>query len=140
MATLSKSARKSFGRVSKSVSLAWTPFLILHRSDIKLDSGFKDFYAWCRANDIPVIIVSRWVLHACRISPTYLTLSYPSGMAPIIRAVLSNLVGDEAAQEIDIIANDADVQPDGKWSIKFRHPSRCVIYLIVDIDDLAPWI
>lgn len=31
--------------------------------DIKLDSGFKEFYGWCKANDIPVIIVSRQVLH-----------------------------------------------------------------------------
>jgi hypothetical protein len=29
--------------------------------DIKLDPGFKDFYRWCKANDIPVIIVSRSV-------------------------------------------------------------------------------
>ncbi|EEB87117.1 hypothetical protein MPER_15666, partial [Moniliophthora perniciosa FA553] len=28
------------------------------RDNIKLDSGFKEFYAWCKANDIPVIIVS----------------------------------------------------------------------------------
>lgn len=45
-------------------------------------------------------------------------------MAPIIRAVLSNLVGNEAANEIDIIANDAIVHPDGKWEIKYRHPTR----------------
>ncbi|KAF9461728.1 HAD-like domain-containing protein [Collybia nuda] len=74
------------------------------RRDIKLDSGFKEFYAWCKSNDVPVIIVS-------------------SGMAPLIRAVLSNLVGDEAANEIEIIANDVAVHPDGKWEIKFRHPS-----------------
>ena len=47
-----------------------------------------------------------------------------SGMAPLIRVVLSNLVGDEAANEIEIIANDVTVFPDGKWEIKFRHPSR----------------
>ncbi|KAF8155689.1 HAD-like domain-containing protein [Crassisporium funariophilum] len=74
------------------------------RKNIKLDPGFKDFYAWCKSNDVPVIIVS-------------------SGMAPLIRAVLSNLLGDEAAAEIDIIANDVDIFPDGKWEIKFRHPS-----------------
>ncbi|KAJ6579381.1 HAD-like domain-containing protein [Mycena sp. CBHHK59/15] len=74
------------------------------RQNIKLDHGFKDFDSWCRANDIPVVIVS-------------------SGMAPIIRAVLSNLVGEEAAKRIDIIANDVDVEPNGKWSIKYRHPS-----------------
>lgn len=33
--------------------LAWT--------DIQLDSGFKDFYKWAKATDIPVIIVSRQV-------------------------------------------------------------------------------
>jgi len=27
--------------------------------DIKLDPGFKEFYTWCKANDVPVIIVSR---------------------------------------------------------------------------------
>ncbi|KAF4618712.1 hypothetical protein D9613_009873 [Agrocybe pediades] len=74
------------------------------RANIKLDPGFKEFYAWCKANDIPVIIVS-------------------SGMAPLIRAVLSNLVGEEDANDIEIIANDVTVHPDGKWEIKFRHPS-----------------
>lgn len=74
------------------------------REKIKLDSGFRDFYAWCKSSAIPVIIVS-------------------SGMAPIIRAVLSNLVPEEDANEIDIIANDAIVQSDGQWEIQFRHPS-----------------
>lgn len=44
-------------------------------------------------------------------------------MAPLIRSVLSHLLGDEAATEIDIIANDVDIYPDGKWTIKFRHPA-----------------
>ncbi|KAJ7860013.1 hypothetical protein B0H13DRAFT_1901185 [Mycena leptocephala] len=48
------------------------------RKNIKLDAGFKHFNAWCSANDIPIVIVS-------------------SGMAPSIRAVLSNLIGDEIA-------------------------------------------
>jgi len=74
------------------------------RTNIKLDPGFKKFYTWCKSNDIPVIIVS-------------------SGMAPLIRVVLSNLVGDEAANEIEIIANDVTVFPDGTWDIKFRHPT-----------------
>ncbi|KAF7364172.1 hypothetical protein MSAN_01076500 [Mycena sanguinolenta] len=74
------------------------------RKNIKLDSGFKDFNSWCKANDIPVVIVS-------------------SGMAPSIRAVLSNLDDEEAANAIDIIANDVEIHPDGKWNIKFRHPS-----------------
>ena len=47
-----------------------------------------------------------------------------SGMAPIIRATLSNYIGDEEAKEIEIISNDVDILPDGKWRIKYRHPSR----------------
>ena len=47
-----------------------------------------------------------------------------SGMAPLIRAVLANLVGDKEADEIEIIANDVIISPDGKWEIQYRHPSR----------------
>jgi len=74
------------------------------RRDIKIDPGFKEFYDWCKKNDIPVIIVS-------------------SGMAPLIRAVLSNSVGEKEANEIEIIANDVNISSDGKWEIQFRHPS-----------------
>ncbi|TFY74016.1 hypothetical protein EWM64_g9996 [Hericium alpestre] len=73
------------------------------RENIVLDPGFKAFYKYCKAHDIPVIIVS-------------------SGMEPIIRAVLSNLLADEAAG-IEIISNAADVKADDSWSIKYRHPS-----------------
>lgn len=44
-------------------------------------------------------------------------------MAPLIRAVLSNLIGEEESSRIEIVANDAVVQPDGKWEIQYRHPS-----------------
>ncbi len=47
-----------------------------------------------------------------------------SGMAPLIRAVLSKLIGDEEAKNIEIVANDAKIHPDGKWEILYRHPSR----------------
>ncbi len=46
-----------------------------------------------------------------------------SGMEPIIRALLTNLVGEEASY-IDIISNSVDVHADGSWDIKYRHPSR----------------
>ena len=29
--------------------------------DISLDPGFKEFYSFCKANDIPVVIISRSV-------------------------------------------------------------------------------
>ena len=60
------------------------------------------------------------------ITPTTPTNNINSGMAPLIRAVLSNLIGQEAAEEIEIIANDVVVHPSGKWNIQYRHPSRYV--------------
>jgi 2-hydroxy-3-keto-5-methylthiopentenyl-1-phosphate phosphatase len=45
-------------------------------------------------------------------------------MTPTIRAVLSNLVGEETASEIEIISNDVRFDADGKWHIQYRHPSR----------------
>ncbi|PFH45295.1 hypothetical protein AMATHDRAFT_161051 [Amanita thiersii Skay4041] len=75
------------------------------KKNIKLDTGFKDFHAWCKRKDIPIIIVS-------------------SGMAPMIRAVLSSLLGTEEANAIDIIANDVVIDAStGLWRIQYRHPS-----------------
>ena len=45
-------------------------------------------------------------------------------MAPLIRAVLSKHIGDKEANEIEIISNDVKIEPNGKWRIKYRHPSR----------------
>lgn len=44
-------------------------------------------------------------------------------MTPIIRVVLSNLIGDDA-KDIDIISNDVIIHENGKWEIQYRHPSR----------------
>lgn len=61
MDTRSKNAKKFCERVGASERCA----IYINQgrmSDIKLDPGFKEFYAWCKANDIPVIIVSRFAL------------------------------------------------------------------------------
>lgn len=99
--------RDSFREMLESVSANGHTFeecKELLKKNIKLDPGFRQFYEWCKAHDIPVIIVS-------------------SGMAPLIRAVLANLIGQEAAEEIEIIANDVVIHPSGKWNIQYRHPS-----------------
>jgi 2-hydroxy-3-keto-5-methylthiopentenyl-1-phosphate phosphatase len=47
-------------------------------------------------------------------------------MAPIIRAVLTNLISEEEASSIDIIANDVEYLDEAKsgdkWEIVYRHP------------------
>ena len=95
----------------------------LLRDNITLDPGFKAFYAWCKSNDIPVIIVSRRVI----LLQSFAQLAdiIYSGMTPTIRAVLTNLF-DEEANNIEIIANDIQELPGGKWTIQYRHPTRYV--------------
>jgi len=70
-----------------------------------LDPGFKTFFDYAKSANIPVVIVS-------------------SGMVPIIRAILTNLIGQEDASKISIIANDVEyLSEDGKqWTIKYLHP------------------
>ncbi|GAA6042284.1 hypothetical protein JCM8097_000614 [Rhodosporidiobolus ruineniae] len=75
-------------------------YLVKH---IGLDEGFKTCFEWCNGHGVPVVIVS-------------------SGMKPIIQATLTNLVGLEHASLIDIIANDVELLPEGKWRITYRHP------------------
>lgn len=43
--------------------------------DIKLDSGFKPFFNWCKENGVPIIIVSRYLIHHF---PSYLMISETS--------------------------------------------------------------
>ena len=38
--------------------------LILRRVDIILDAGFKEFYKYCKGQDIPVVIISRYAFPA----------------------------------------------------------------------------
>jgi 2-hydroxy-3-keto-5-methylthiopentenyl-1-phosphate phosphatase len=71
-----------------------------------------------------VIIVSRYIFRHVRHSSDTCHSYALSGMSPLIRAVLSNLIGEEDASDIEIIANDVDVLDDNKWTIKYRHPSR----------------
>lgn len=95
--------RDAFREMLASIPLSFEECTEILKRDIKLDPGFAEFYAWCKAQSIPVVIVS-------------------SGMAPLIRAVLSNLIGEEDASQIDIISNDVKIHENGKWEIAYRHP------------------
>ncbi|BFZ55210.1 Pdp3-interacting factor 1 [Savitreella phatthalungensis] len=99
------SFRDSFDEMLASVKLPFDECKQLLLDNIRLDPGFKTFFEWCRSKDIPVVVLS-------------------SGMKPIIRALLTKLVGD-AASEIDIVANDVDVdEKTGEWKILFHDDSH----------------
>lgn len=72
----------------------------LLQKNIKLDPGFKLFYEWCQTQNIPVIVLS-------------------SGMEPIIRQLLVDLVGP-SAKEIEIISNQVHIMDDGSWDIVYH--------------------
>ncbi|TXT08849.1 hypothetical protein VHUM_02977 [Vanrija humicola] len=99
--------RDSFSAMLASIKVPFAQCTETLRQNIRLDPGFEEFYYWCKAHGVPVIIVS-------------------SGMAPNIRAVLSHLMGEEEAAQIEIIANDVRfTDPEGKgdeWEIVWRHP------------------
>lgn len=79
--------------------------------NIKLDPHFNEFFQWALKNEVPVVVLS-------------------SGMIPIIRAILKNLVGPDS-DKIDVVANEARARPgktmedEGGWEIVF-HDDRCV--------------
>lgn len=79
--------------------------------NIKLDPGFKEYFEWALAEGIPTVVVS-------------------SGMVPIIRAILKNLIGPDH-DKLDIIANDVEaregksIDQEGGWKIKY-HDESCV--------------
>ncbi|KAK4689159.1 hypothetical protein P7C73_g939, partial [Tremellales sp. Uapishka_1] len=119
-----KTFRDSFKEMLDSVHHPYEECIKYLQTHIKLDPGFKEFYQWCKANGIPVIIVSS--LGAPFSPQCRMLTSLWRGMAPIIRAVLETLIGHEEASQIEIIANDVkylDPEQKGtKWEIVYRHP------------------
>lgn len=98
------SFRNSFDEMLKSVIRPFPECIQLLLDNITLDPGFATFYTYCLEHDIPVVVLS-------------------SGMQPIIRALLTKLIGP-TADKIDIISNDVDIHEDGTWDILFHDSSH----------------
>lgn len=86
-----KSFRQSFKEMMDSISTPYPECIDYLVSNIKLDPGFNDYLKWAIANEIPTVIVS-------------------SGMEPVIRALLTKLVG-ENAEKLDIVSNHVRARP-----------------------------
>lgn len=95
------SFREAFTEMLESIPTPFPECVDYLLKNIKLDPGFKEAFHWAQANDIPIIVVS-------------------SGMKPIIKALLQNLVGEESIDQIEIISNDVKVNEDGSWEIIYR--------------------
>lgn len=74
--------------------------------NIKLDPHFNEFFKWALENNIPVVVLS-------------------SGMEPIIKALLSSMVGPDS-DKLHVIGNTAHARPgkkmeeEGGWEIVFH--------------------
>lgn len=96
--------RNAFKDMLDSVHTPFPECIEYLKKNVELDPGFAEFYHWATANNIPIVVVS-------------------SGMKPIIYALLVNLVGVEAASNIEIISNDVKINEDGSWDIVYRDES-----------------
>lgn len=102
-------SRDTFQEMLDSIKTPFPECIKYLCENISLDPFFGDFFHWARDNGIPVIVLS-------------------SGMEPIIRALLSKLVGPEA-NEIEIVCNQVVARPgktkeqEGGWTIQFHDDS-----------------
>lgn len=100
--------RDSFIEMLDSVDTPFEECKEILKKNIKLDPGFKDFYAWSRENNIPIVILS-------------------GGMRPVISMLLDNLLGP--GWDIQIVSNNVearegkDISEKGGWKIKFHDDS-----------------
>jgi 2,3-diketo-5-methylthio-1-phosphopentane phosphatase len=104
--------RDGFQQMLDSWTVSFPDVISILKKNIKLDPHFSSFMAWANANSVPVIVLS-------------------SGMVPIIRALLEELMDDkELAARIEIVANETQPKPPlndlrkaGGWSIKYHDES-----------------
>ncbi|GMM33326.1 putative phosphoric monoester hydrolase [Saccharomycopsis crataegensis] len=101
------SFRDGFQQMLDSVHTPWPECIEYLKNHIDLDTGFKDFYEWCLAHNVLVVIVS-------------------SGMKPIIHNLLVKLLNGEDnvynQHPLEIIANDVKITDEQKqsWDIVYR--------------------
>lgn len=104
--------RDGFQRMIDSWQVSLTEMIEILKANITLDPGFKAFAVWAKEHQVPIIVLS-------------------SGMVPVIRGLLAKLLDDDdLMKDIEIIANDAKLQPPinsfeekGGWNIQFHDES-----------------
>lgn len=97
--------RDSFQEMLDSVTTPFDECISILKDNIKLDPGFKEFYNWAQANNVPIVILS-------------------GGMTPVISTLLDILLGP--GWDIQIVSNDVQpregktINEKGGWNIKFH--------------------
>lgn len=99
-----KSFRDGFWAMLESVKTPFPECIEILEEKIQLDPGFKDTFKWAQENGVPIVVIS-------------------SGMKPIIKALLSKMLGPDSVNKIDIISNEVEVDAHGQWKIVYRDDS-----------------
>ncbi|EGV65166.1 hypothetical protein PSN45_005240 [Yamadazyma tenuis] len=100
----SLSFRDGFQKMLDSIDTPFPECIEYLKKNIKLDEGFRKFYDYCTSKGIPVVVIS-------------------SGMKPIIYNLLKSLVGEDAAENIEIYSNEVVIKDDNSWDIVYRDDS-----------------
>lgn len=110
--TGARTFRASFQEMMDSIDTPYDRCIELLLENITLDPYFKEFHAWAKANNVPIVVLS-------------------GGMEPVIRGLLGHLLGVEGAKDLQIVSNDVRARPGkelnekGGWEIVF-HDDRYV--------------
>lgn len=103
------SGERTFRDVSEemwgSLNIPFDDGFDLMKGALEIDKDFKAFHDFCLNNKIPFNVIS-------------------AGLKPVLQRVLDHFIGAEAAANIDIVANDANISKDGKWVPVWRHDSE----------------
>lgn len=102
-----KTGERSFRDVSEemwgSLHVPFDDGFEVMEESLDIDPDFRAFHAFCLAHGIPFNVIS-------------------AGLKPVLRRVLDTFLGEAQARHIDIVANDAAINPDGsEWKVLWRH-------------------
>ncbi|KAF3398348.1 Pdp3-interacting factor 1 [Penicillium rolfsii] len=105
-----KTGERSFRDVSEemwgSLRVPFDDGFVVMEKTLEIDPGFREFHQYCIDNGFPFNVIS-------------------AGLKPVLRRVLDTFLGEEEASSIDIVANDADIKPDGSsWKPIWRHDTE----------------
>ncbi|CAG59885.1 uncharacterized protein GVI51_H03421 [Nakaseomyces glabratus] len=99
-----KSFRQGFSEMLESIKTPFPECIEILENKIELDSGFKDTFHWALENNVPVVVVS-------------------SGMKPIIKDLLTKMVGEDSIHKLDIESNEVEIKDNKEWRIIYKDES-----------------
>ncbi|SCU78682.1 LAMI_0A05468g1_1 [Lachancea mirantina] len=99
-----KSFREGFWEMLESINTPFDECTKILEDKIALDPGFKETFRWAQQKGVPIVVVS-------------------SGMRPLIKALLTKMVGPESIHELAIESNEVEIDENQKWHIVYKDES-----------------